>query len=358
MNPEDNNIEQILRNYKERQKELNCINRTINIFNKNKSIEALLDEVAKTIPKGWQYPDNTVARITLGDNQFTSKEFKETPWGQHQDFETTDGISGNIEVYYTKKFPDLDEGPFLKEERSLINNLSFILSSAITKRKSKHLLFAHTERLKELKGINETAEILRDSQSLEEALSKICITLPKAWQYPEFTAVRITYDDKIFESNHFYATEWCLKQAFTSTSNKKGVIEVYYLKKFPDLDEGPFMKEERHLLNNIAGLIAGTATSYDFKYLISENTERIKELDGLNMTSAIIAESLPIEETMQEICNILPKAWQYPDFTTARIIYDNTVYLSQNFTETEWAQRKDFITVDNKKGSIEVFYTQ
>src|SRR6056297_477371 len=253
MNLEGKNIEHILKDYKERQKELNCINKTINILNKNNDFDDLLDEVAKTLPDGWQYPKYTVARISVGNQECLSNNFEETEWKQEQTFETTDGIKGKIEIFYTKEFPELDEGPFLKEERSLINNLAFILSSAITKRKSKQLLYAHTERLKELKGINETAEILRDSKTFEEALSKICIMLPKAWQYPEFTAVRITYDDKIFQSNNFYVTKWVLKQEFTTTSNKKGLIEVYYLKNFPDMDEGPFMKEERHLLNNIAG---------------------------------------------------------------------------------------------------------
>ena len=66
---------------------------------------------------------------------------------------------------------------------------------------------------------------------------------------------------------------------------KKGSIEIFYLKEFPDADEGPFLKEERNLLVNLANLIAGSATRDVFNKLQHENTERLKELKAINQTT-------------------------------------------------------------------------
>ena len=43
---------------------------------------------------------------------------------------------------------------------------------------------------------------------------------------------------------------------------KKGWIEIFYLEEFPKLWEGPFLKEERNLIVNIAQLIAGYLNNF------------------------------------------------------------------------------------------------
>ena len=62
----------------------------------------------------WQYPEMTVARIWLEGKPYVSKGFREGEWRLEQKFDTIDNRKGSIEVYYLKKFPKLDEGPFLK----------------------------------------------------------------------------------------------------------------------------------------------------------------------------------------------------------------------------------------------------
>ncbi len=348
----------ILASYKERTKELNCINQTVELINKISDIDELLQKICDLLPEGWQYPEYTCARIKFEHKTYSSKHFKKTSWRLQQVFITNDQKEGSIEIFYSKEFPGEDEGPFLKEERDLINNLAFIISGAISKINSQKLFYKHNERLKELRGINETAEILRKSKNLEEALSKICSILPEAWQYPDFTVARIIYNDKIFQNKNFTKTRWCQKQNFDITKEKKGTIEIYYLKEFPEFDEGPFLKEERHLINNIAGLISGSATKYDFQKLFLENTERLKELGGINLTSDILASGLPMDETFQHICNVLPRAWQYPDSTVARLCYGDKTYTSNHFTETPWCQKKSFLSIDNVKGTVEIYYTK
>ncbi|MFO7614111.1 MAG: PEP/pyruvate-binding domain-containing protein, partial [Bacteroidales bacterium] len=117
------------------------------------------------------------------------------------------------------------------------------------------------ERLKELAAINRTTQILKETKTVEDALRQICMILPPAWQYPQHTAARIMYDGKDYTSGDFKPTKWVQRQKFETIDNKVGYIEVYYLRRFPDIDEGPFLLEERHLIENVSNMITGYINS-------------------------------------------------------------------------------------------------
>lgn len=126
------------------------------------------------------------------------------------------------------------------------------------------------ERLKELAAINKTTQILSEGKGIEETLSRIADVIPPAWQYPEYTASRIIFGDKEFTSSDFMPSSWVQRQAFETIDGISGSIEVFYLREFPDLDEGPFMKEERQLVNNLAGLITGYLNSVKGRTLLKK----------------------------------------------------------------------------------------
>lgn len=340
----------------ERQKELKSINRTTEILQRNTSLDELLQEICSTLPEAMQYPQHTVVRIRYGEKGFTSARFRETPWKLEQQFATPDQTRGSIEIYYLQPLPEVGEGPFLIEERHLIDNLATLISGTASRKALEELLIKNTERLKELRAINRTSEILRSSPSVEESLRAICMLLPESWQYPAFTAARISYDGQVFTSDGFTETPWMMSQDFEAPGGKKGMIQIAYLQEFPQADEGPFLKEERSLLINLSGLIAGSATWDVFNQLQHENTERLKELRAINLTTHIIEESRSVDETLQQICELLPPSWQYPGYTAARIRFEGKVYQSGPFTDTDWVQRENFVTIDNKKGVIEIFY--
>jgi len=71
-----------------------------------------------------------------------------------------------------------------------------------------------------------------------------------------------------FTTAHFKETRWGQKQTFETIDFQKGIIEVFYLKEFPLSEEGPFLKEEGHLLEIIAGLITGYLDSVKGKELL------------------------------------------------------------------------------------------
>jgi hypothetical protein len=98
--------------------------------------------------------------------------------------------------------------------------------------------------------------------------------------------------------------------------------------------------------------------SPEYHRLLHDQQERVKELSCINQTTYILKEGKPIEETLQQIVLLLPAAWQYPEYTEARIRFSNKAFETPEFRETNWKMIQEFDTLDNEKGSIEIFYTR
>ncbi len=259
---------------RERIKELTAINDTAAIIKSGRPIPDILEGICHILPRAWQYPEYTVARIRFEDMEFTSPGFIETQWKQEQDFETIDNLTGSVEVFYLKEFPEKDEGPFLKEEKDLIINIVILIEGYLNGIKGKEGKYITRERLKELSALNQTMSILRSGKSIEEALHQISLILPKAWQYPEFTVCRIKYGSIEIRSTGFKETQWSQKQIFETIDNLEGSIEVFYTKAFPASYEGPFLEEERHLIINVANLISGYLNSVKGKAILQRTIRK------------------------------------------------------------------------------------
>lgn len=127
----------------------------------------------------------------------------------------------------------------------------------LTRQEYEKLKAENKERLKELACINETTQILKQAKNMDEAMQKITQAIPRGMQYPEDTTARITYDGKVHTSVNFRGSQWALRQTFDTIDKRVGAIEIFYTRKHPDLDEGPFLKEERDLIDNLTSLIKG-----------------------------------------------------------------------------------------------------
>ena len=150
----------------------------------------------------------------------------------------------------------------------------------------KRLLNEQKERLKELACINRTTAVLKEGKPIEEALQQIVLLLPAAWQYPEFTVARIKFMDKIFETSSFSETSWRMHQEFVAIDGEKGFIEVYYTRALRIEDEGPFLREERDLIQNISSLITGYINSFKARKLFRPTgTEKPEEEDLKDVSS-------------------------------------------------------------------------
>lgn len=135
----------------ERVKELTALHRAVRLLQDSaKPIEEVLSQIVALLPPAWQYPEITVARITFDDMVFTTPTFIESPWKQTASWITADGAKGTIEVIYREARAQEAEGPFLAEERDLINSLADSLSSYLNRRRAELALREAHERLKAL----------------------------------------------------------------------------------------------------------------------------------------------------------------------------------------------------------------
>ena len=146
----------------------------------------------------------------------------------------------------------------------------------------KQLLFERQERLKELATINHASSILKEGKPFKESLKKLALILPKGWQYPKHTSARITYNKNIFTSSDFNESKWCQSQRFTTIDNKSGRIEIFYTKEYPEIDEGPFLREERDLIINLSGIIAGYLNELLGQVMLKRTEEAKLHIPGLD----------------------------------------------------------------------------
>jgi PAS domain-containing protein len=132
----EESLNKLLQNYGERVKELNCLYELSKLAeNSNLSIEETLQRTNALLPPAWQYPDVACARIIFENQEFTTKNFKQTVWKQQSDIKVYGKITGAVEVYYLEEKPTIEEGPFLKEERKLIDAISERLGRILERKK-------------------------------------------------------------------------------------------------------------------------------------------------------------------------------------------------------------------------------
>jgi PAS domain S-box-containing protein len=113
----------------ERVKELTVLHGAARLLERDRPFDhALLGELAALLPPGWQYPEVCVARIECGAVAVQTPGWRPTPWTQSVTF-AGGGERGRIEVAYRVEKPPAAEGPFLAEERALLESLADMLGA-------------------------------------------------------------------------------------------------------------------------------------------------------------------------------------------------------------------------------------
>ncbi|UCG53333.1 MAG: pyruvate, phosphate dikinase, partial [Candidatus Latescibacterota bacterium] len=124
----------------ERAKELTCLYAIEETLREpDADIDHVCESIIEAIPPGWQFPDSCVAQITLEGREYRSREYQETPWKLSANIVQQDQVVGTIEVCYTEETPAADIGPFLKEEKKLIETIADRLNHFLTYKKMKHV---------------------------------------------------------------------------------------------------------------------------------------------------------------------------------------------------------------------------
>jgi len=102
--------------------------------------------------------------------------------------------------------------------------------------------------------------------------------IPPAWQYPEITCAKLVIDDREFSTKNFKESKWQQKGDITINSTKVGFLIVGYLLKKPEANEGPFLNEERYLLNLVCERVGQFTKHKQIETLLQESDVKYRTL--------------------------------------------------------------------------------
>jgi DNA-binding CsgD family transcriptional regulator len=189
--------------------------------------------------------------------------------------------------------------PFSSKELALLWRIPF--PTEIEPGKAE---LALRERIKELNclyGISQLAE--RNLSSLDDMLEELVDFLPYSWQYPEMACARILFKGKTYTSDGFKVTDWRQSSRIYMYHEAVGECAIFYLEECPPADEGPFLKEERALLDAVAEQIGTIATRISADLELQETNRQLtlerKALQESNTALKIVLAR--IEQEKQEI---------------------------------------------------------
>jgi DNA-binding NarL/FixJ family response regulator len=150
----------------ERVKELNCLYGMARLAEEHHgSMEKFLKCLADFLPSSWRYADVACARISFHGETFSSKKFSWTEWRQSSPICVDDKQVGDVTIIYLESRPIADEGPFLKEERVLLEE--------VAKRIGEITVWVMAEQ--ELQENNK--QLLLERESLQEANAALRVIL-------------------------------------------------------------------------------------------------------------------------------------------------------------------------------------
>lgn len=160
------------------------------------------------------------------------------------------------------------------------------------------------ERVKELNclyGMTQLAE--RGGDSLDGILQGVVAILPPSWQYPAVTCARIVFEGKAYKSKGFKLTRWRQSAAIMMYGKPAGEVTVCYTAERPRDFEGPFLREERALLDAVAERVGTIALRMAAERQLQDTNRQLElERRALQETNTALRTVLSrIEEEKREI---------------------------------------------------------
>jgi DNA-binding CsgD family transcriptional regulator len=160
------------------------------------------------------------------------------------------------------------------------------------------------ERIKELNCLYGITRLTESGPgSLEEFLQRVVNILPPSWQYPEITCARITFQGQTYRTASFKVTKWRQAARIIMFNEPVGEVEVFYTQQKPALYEGPFLREERTLIDAVAENIGAVAMRLSAERKLQETNKQLTvEREALKEANATLKTILSrIEEEKLKI---------------------------------------------------------
>lgn len=163
---------------------------------------------------------------------------------------------------YGQRYMDVSYFPYIGEGEAITGFV--VYGRNITEHKQAEderdkLLQKTEEQVGELTCLYGLARSIRQQKTLEDVFRDAVALIPQGWRYPGITCGKVIFEGKEFAAEPFGNTEWKQTSDIIIDGKRCGSVEVYYLQQRPEQDEGPFVKEERHLIDGIAQVLGDYA---------------------------------------------------------------------------------------------------
>lgn len=156
----------------------------------------------------------------------------------------------------------------------------------------KTLLYELKERIKEQQALLNVTEILFKHDNASRALNKCIPYIKNAWQFPEYTVVRVKLiDGSGYVTDGFKQTPWGFFSTIESNQQVYGTIEVYYTQEIRAYGGIQFLKEEKRLIDSLAKLFG----------IFLANLHTIKKLQDSERKITKITNQIPANTYQFEI---------------------------------------------------------
>ncbi len=213
----------------ERVKELNCLYQINQLSAEDdKSLEEILKAIVDKLPSGWQFPDIAAVCIVLDGMIFQTVNYKDSWQKQIADIVVQRKVRGFIEVAYTQTKPELDEGPFLREERNLIDAAARQIALIVERKESERDRLELQKQLQHADRLALVGEMAAGvAHELNEPLGSILGFAQLVKKIPEFPGQAESDIDKIIKAA-LYSREMIKKLMFFTrqASSKSGKINL------------------------------------------------------------------------------------------------------------------------------------
>jgi len=128
------------------------------------------------------------------------------------------------------------------------------------------------QSMKELKCLYDVGKAAKESSTIDGFLSKVVELIPQAMPNPEETKVRISMQDKVFQSPDFRKSSSKKTESLVVGGEVVGNVEIY------STWNSPYLKKRNHLSKTLAERIGGAIRELELEQSLQGYYEQLEEM--------------------------------------------------------------------------------
>ncbi|MCQ2203450.1 MAG: pyruvate, phosphate dikinase [Bacteroidales bacterium] len=197
-----------------------------------------------------------------------------------------------------------------------------------------------------IKGISEeTCDFRCSIQSICDAIA----------DFYGCSSTRIEFCGELCYSDRFSVTRNMHSHTIELQKDNLVTIELFFSSEVSDVYEESVKEGSFEI---VLMLVRGYLSKVLLERARMMEQERERVLACINRVNQIIGKDVSVQETLQQVVDVLPSYWMNSDVACARVNYGEYLLTSDGFAESAWSLTEHFVTIDDKKGCLQVFYKE